>query len=139
MILLDTNVLSALMQERPDLAVAAWLDRRPAPLIWTTAVTVLELRFGIELLAAGQRRQRLEQAYTRLLGRAFLDRIVPFDQAAAEAAAEIAAERQRGGRPGAWSDTQIAGIAVSRRATLATRNVRHFSDLPVGIVDPWSA
>ncbi|PYR76692.1 MAG: VapC toxin family PIN domain ribonuclease, partial [Acidobacteria bacterium] len=66
-------------------------------------------------------------------------RVLDFDVAAANAAALLAAERQRAGRGVDMRDTQIAGIALARRATLATRNVRHFADLKIPVVDPWTA
>ena len=65
--------------------------------------------------------------------------MLDFDLGAASSAAVLAAERQRAGRPADMRDTQIAGIAVSRRATLATRNVRHFLDLKIPVIDPWTA
>ncbi len=139
MILLDTNVLSALMQGDPDAAVLAWLDGLPAESVWTTSVTVFEVRFGLELLVAGRRRQRLEEAFAKALEDDFEGRVLPFDQSAANSAAVIAAKRRRAGRPVEVRDVQIAGIAAARKATLATRNVKHFEGLGVAIVDPWSA
>lgn len=138
MILLDTNVLSALMRSDPDPAVVAWLDSQPAESIWTTSVTVFEVRLGLELLAAGRRRQQLEEAFAKALEEDFENRVVPFDQAAAQAAGRLAAERRRAGRPVEFRDVQIAGIATARKAVLATRNVRHFEDLGLTLVDPWA-
>ena len=137
MILLDTNVLSALMQRESDRTVVTWLDGLPAESIWTTSITVFEIRFGLELLADGRRRQRLEETFRRSLEEDFEGRVLPFDQAAALAAGAIAAEQRRTGRPVEIRDVQIAGIAVARKATLATRNVRHFEDTGVSLVDPW--
>jgi predicted nucleic acid-binding protein len=65
--------------------------------------------------------------------------VLDFDSAAATEAAALAAERQRIGRPVDMLDAQIPGIALARRATLATRNVRRFADLKVPIADPWTA
>jgi predicted nucleic acid-binding protein len=62
-----------------------------------------------------------------------------FDSAAATEAASLAATRQKNGRQVEMRDTQIAGIALARRATLATRNLRHFVDLKILLVDPWTA
>jgi len=67
------------------------------------------------------------------------ERILDFDRSAAEAAAILAAERQRSGRTVDMRDTQIAGIVIARRATLATRNVKHFADLTAAGVNPWEA
>jgi len=137
-ILLDTNVLSALMRREPDRAVVAWLDDQPGESIWTTTITILEVRTGIELLEQGRRRRQLEQAFGELLTEDLGGRLQPFDQPAALAAASIAAARQRAGRPVEIRDVQIAGIATARRATLATRNTRHFDAVGVNVVDPWS-
>ena len=137
-ILLDTNVLSALMQTRPDAVVVAWLDAQPPESIWTTAVTVFEIRFGIELLPPGRRRKALEATFEDMLREDLSGRVAAFDVAAAAEAATLAARRQRRGRPVELRDTQIAGIALARRAALATRNVRHFDGLNVNVVSPWA-
>jgi predicted nucleic acid-binding protein len=65
-------------------------------------------------------------------------RVIAFEADAALAAAMIAARRYKAGRPVGLADTQIAGIAVSLGAAIATHNVRHFSDLPIPIIDPGS-
>jgi toxin FitB len=138
-IILDTNVLSALMQTAPDAPVIAWLDRQPADSIWITSITLFESRLGIALLPKGRRKQTLEAAFSRLLKEDLENRVLDFDADAATEAALLAAERQKTGRPVDMRDTQIAGIAIARHATLATRNVRHFEDLKVPVVDPWMA
>jgi predicted nucleic acid-binding protein len=139
MIILDTNVLSALMRTIPEAPVVAWLDRQPAESVWITSITLFEARLGLALLASGRRRQTLEAAFARLLQEDLENRVLDFDSAAATEAASLAAARQKNGRPVDMRDTQIAGIALARRATLATRNVRHFADLKISIVDPWAA
>jgi toxin FitB len=139
MIILDTNVLSALMRTAPEALVVAWLDRQPAESVWITSITLFEARLGLALLPSGRRRRTLEAAFARLLKEDLENRVLDFDSAAATDAATIAAERQKAGRPVDMRDTQIAGIALARRATLATRNVRHFRDLKVPIVNPWVA
>ena len=137
MIILDTNVLSALMRKTPDAAVVAWLDLQPAESIWITSVTLFEARLGLALLPEGKRRAALVSAFVRLLDEDLENRVLDFDTGAAIEAAELAAQRQRAGRPVDIRDTQIAGIALARRATLATRNARHFADLTINVIDPW--
>lgn len=139
MIILDTNVLSALMRKPPEADVVGWLDRQPADSIWISSITLFETRLGLALLPSGRRRQALETAFARLLEEDLQNRVLDFDSTAATEAAALAAERQRAGRPVDLRDTQIAGIALARRATLATRNLRHFQDLKVPVVDPWQA
>ena len=138
MIVLDTNVLSALMQQEADPAVLAWLDLQPSESVWTTAVTVFEIRFGLELLAPGRRKRQLEDAFSRALDEDFQGRILAFDTEAAGEAASRAAERRAVGKTVDFRDIEIAGIVSARRATLATRNVRHFMDLGIDLVDPWT-
>lgn len=139
MILLDTNVISALMQREPEARVVAWLDAKPPESIWTTSVTVFEVRCGLELLASGRRRHLLEEAFARTLEEDFENRVAVFDPTAAEAAGRLAAERRRAGRPVEIRDVQIAGIVTARKATLATRNLRHFEGFGLELVNPWSA
>lgn len=137
MIVLDTNVLSALMRKVPEPQVVRWLDRQAAESVWITAITIFEARMGLALLPAGRRRKTLETAFAALLTEDLENRVLPFDNTAAIEAAALAAKRQRAGRPVDLRDTQIAGIVLARRATLATRNVRHFPDLGKRIVNPW--
>lgn len=137
MIILDTNVLSAIMRTTPEPAVVAWLDRQPADSVWLTSITVFETRFGLALLQKGRRRSGLERAFERVLSEDLANRVLDFDAAAATAAAKIAADRQQEGRPVDLRDTLIAGIAMDRRATIATANTRHFRGLDVPVVDPW--
>src|ERR1700681_985818 len=134
MIILDTNVLSALMREVPETLVVAWLDRQAAESVWITSITLFEARLGLALLPKGRRQRTLEAAFAHLLKEDLENRVLDFDSAAAIEAASLAAERQKAGRPVDMRDTQIAGIALARRATLATRNVRHFGDLKIPIV-----
>ena len=139
MIVLDTNVLSALMRTTPDAVVVEWLDRQPSDSIWVTSITVSEARFGLALLPRGRRRSGLESAFDRVLTEDLSSRVLNLDEMAAATAGQLAAERQRAGRVVELRDTLIAGIAQARRATIATRNTRHFEGLDVPVVDPWQA
>jgi predicted nucleic acid-binding protein len=137
MILLDTNVLSALMRQAPDQKVVAWLDQQARTSVWTTSVTVLEIEFGVQILAAGRRRTLLAEAFEELLAR-IGQRVATFDVAAARQASDLMATRHRKGRPVDLRDTMIAGIALAQHATLATRNTVHFEDAAIPLVNPWT-
>ena len=137
MIILDTNVISALIRESPDDQVRAWLDRQAPSSIWTTAITVLETRFGIARMPIGRRRAGLEQAFDRILVEDFQNRVLAFDQAAANETADIVARGASRGRVTELRDSMIAGIALSRRSSLATRNVKHFDHMPIDLINPW--
>jgi toxin FitB len=136
MIVLDTNVLSALMRQAPDERVIAWLDQQPRTSVWTTSVTILEIRFGLQILPEGKRRSLLLKEFEGVIEK-MENRVAPFDAAAARFAGDLMASRQKKGRAGDLRDTMIAGIVLAHHATLATRNVTHFADLPVPVVNPW--
>jgi toxin FitB len=137
LIVIDTNVLSALMRTVPERPVVEWLDRQAAESVWITSITLFEARLGLALLPKGKRRQALESTFEKLLVEDLEGRVLDFDQPAAEAAAQLAAGRQRAGQTIDMRDTQIAGIVIARRAEFATRNLRHFSDLNVDVINPW--
>jgi predicted nucleic acid-binding protein len=137
MTILDTNVLSALMRRVPDNHVIAWLDKQPRTSIWTTSVTILEVRFGLQTMPVGKRRAALMRAFETVLTDKIGWRIAPFDTAAAQQAADLMAVRYKQGRPGELRDTMIAGIVLACHATLATRNTTHFEDLSVPVINPW--
>jgi hypothetical protein len=138
-IILDTNVISALMREEPEQRVVRWLDQQPAQSVWITSITLFEARFGIALLPKGKRQRALEVLFARLVQEDLENRIADFDATAASEAAGLAAARQKAGRHVDLRDTQIAGIAMARRAALATRNIKHFQGLKITVIDPWKA
>jgi toxin FitB len=138
MIILDTNVLSGLMRQIPDQPVVSWLDRQPRTSIWTSSITVLEVRFGLQIMPLGKRRAALLEAFEALLEK-LNDRVASFDTAAAQQASDLMAARYKRGRPGDLRDTMIAGIALSRHAALATRNAAHFQDAGILLINPWAS
>lgn len=138
MILLDTNVLSELMRPVPSAAVESWMGRRPAASMFISAITEAELRYGLALLPESRRRNQLIAQVEAMLAEDFVDRILPFDSPAASAYARIAAAHRFSGRPISHQDAQIAAIAASRGAALATRSVADFADCGIDVVDPWT-
>jgi predicted nucleic acid-binding protein len=131
-------VLSELMRVVPNPAVIEWLDGQARQTVWTTAITIMELHFGIQTLPSGRRQTALMEALDRLVGEKIGRRVANFDAASAKLTAIISAERRRIGRPGELRDGMIAGIALSTGASLATRNTRHFEDLTIALINPWS-
>lgn len=137
MIILDTNVLSALMSDPPDAKVLSWTEARAFALFWTTTITVFEIRLGLLNLPDGRRKRALQAAFEASLNADLERRILAFDESAAHNAADIAAARKKAGRPVDMRDVMIAGIALDRGAELATRNVRHFDGFGVKTLNPW--
>lgn len=139
MILLDTNVVSELMRPKPSRRVARWVSRQPAAELFTTTVTYAEILYGLALLPEGKRRRALAAAAEEMFAEDFGGRVLPFDEPAAREFAEVAASRRRGGRPISHADAQIAAIARSRGASVATRNLADLEGCGVALVDPWTA
>ena len=138
MIILDTNVLSALMHQQSDPQVVAWLDDQPAESIWLSSITLFEARYGLALLPAGRRKDLLAKRFEEMVQDDLQNRVMFFDTHAAAHAAQLAADRKTRGSPVDMRDTFIAGIALACRATLATRNMRIFDDLLVPVANPWA-
>jgi predicted nucleic acid-binding protein len=137
-IVLDTDVVSELMRPSRDPAVVTWLGQRTRRSLVTTAITAADIRFGLARLPDGRRATELRQLADEVLG-AFPGQVLPFDTAAAALYGDIAAARERGGRPVDALDAQIAAICRAHSASLATRNTRDFVGTGVELVDPWQA
>ena len=137
MLILDTNVISETMQPTPSTRVLDWWSQQHSAELYTSTVTVAEILYGIELLPQGKRRVTLLAGADRMFGTVFAGHILSFDEEAARAFAEIAAGRRRQGRPIAEFDAQIAAIARSHGATLATRNTADFEGCGVRLTNPW--
>ncbi len=138
MIVLDTSIVSELTRARPTPEVLAWLDRQDAGRLFVAAVTEAEVRTGIALLLGGWRRDGLAAAADQLFGEVFGGRVLAFDAAAAQAYAEIAANRRTARRPISQVDCQVAAIAKSRGMAVATGDVEGFVGCGVEVIDPWA-
>lgn len=137
MIILDTNVVSELLRPVPDERVVAWVRAQRQSSLFTTVITRGEMLFGVCLLPEGRRRQELLREVIAVFSDDMAERVLDFGSEAADAYAEIAATRRSQGRPVSQSDAMIAGIARSRGADLATRNVRDFESCGVRLINPW--
>jgi predicted nucleic acid-binding protein len=139
MIILDTNVVSELIRERPHPAVHAWANSQPRQALLTTSITVFELRSGVEELLERRRRQQLEAGVDWALNDLLGGRVLDFDRRAALVAARWYGHCRRNGRPLQTTDMQMAAIAICRNIPLATRDIGDFADIGVKLVNPWGA
>lgn len=139
MILLDTNIVSELLRKAPEPKVEAWLAAQEGADVYLSAVTEAELRLGVAVMPPGRRRTAIAGVMDGILQEDFRGRILPFDSPAAAAYAAIAADRRAAGRPIRQFDCQIAAIARSNGAAVATRNVRDFEGCRIDIIDPWQS
>ena len=136
-VLLDTNVVSELMREKPNPSVANWLLTYHKRNLYFPAIGEAELRLGAATAPPGRRRSKLLADIEEILPITFERRILPFDSKAAHAFAGIGSQCREAGRPISTSDCQIAAIAQSHGLKLATRNVRDFEGAGIAVVNPW--
>jgi predicted nucleic acid-binding protein len=137
MIILDTNVVSELMRPVVAPAVVKWSSSHSADELHSSAVTLAEIHYGIELLPVGRRKDELLAGADRLFKVVLGGRVLPFDEQAARQFSPIAAGRRSHGRPISELDAQIAAIAYVHHAVLATRNTSDFEGCGVRLINPW--
>jgi toxin FitB len=135
LIIADANLLSETSKVEPDQMVLDWIEANYATLYLPTPV-LSELRYGCAKLPASRKRQELESWLSDLLIQ-FADRILPFDQNAAESHGAMRARLKAIGKTCSPSDSYIAGIALSLGCPVATRNVEDFQWTGVELIDPW--
>lgn len=137
MILLDTNVVSELWRPKPNPAVVGWVDAQPRLTQYLCTPVIAELRFGIERLAEGGRKNRLGAAADHLI-EGFRGRILNFDVAAADQFSRSSAIRERNGRRLELMDAMIAAVALAHQMTLATRNTDDFTGIGLDLINPFA-
>lgn len=137
MIILDTNVISELMKSNPDSRVVHWVGSQHPASLFITSITKAEILYGLLLMPDGQRKSRLLEATKEMFSIDFGGRILPFDHHASEEWSDIVASRKLSGQPISHFDAQIAAIARSRGAQVATRNTSDFINCKVNILNPW--
>lgn len=139
-ILLDTNVLSALMRSQPDQAVFDWFAAHTGDMFYVSAVTRAEILLGIALLPAGKRRDTLADAAGEMFSQDFAGRCLPFDDRCAAMYAHVVSERRRAGLAISTEDAMIASIALVHGYPLATRNGKDFQGIDgLELYNPWQS
>lgn len=136
--LLDTNVVSEPMKSKPDPGVIAWLADTDEETIFLSVVTITELRYGIERLATGVRRSRLESWLGNDLRQRFSGRLLAVTAEIADACGRLVARSESLGHPMEPRDAFIAATAEVHDLTLVTRNVTDFQPVLKAIMSPWS-
>ncbi len=137
-LLLDTNVVSEAIKPQPNPGVIAWMQTVDEDSVYLSVVTLTELRYGIERLAAGSRRKRLEEWLQRELPLRFDGRILPVDGAIADMAGRMVARSEAAGRPMEAMDALIAATVEVHGLTLVTRNQSDFKAVLKTTLNPWS-
>ena len=137
MILLDTNVVSAVMARTPEPSVLEWLDSQRTDTLFLSTITIAEIGYGLQVLPMGKRRRILEDRFDRFVASGFAQRVLSFDEKAARLYGELMGHRRQPGRPMSALDGQVAAIARANHFAVATRNVRDFEECGLEIVNPF--
>lgn len=136
--LLDTNVVSEWTRPQPNPGLIGWLEEADEDRLFLSVITLAELRYGTERLAAGKKRARLEEWLDHELPQRFEDRVLAIDPATADACGKITAQRERLGHPLSAMDAFLASTAEVHGLTLITRNVSDFQGTVRSILNPWT-
>jgi len=139
MFILDTNVISETFTIKPSSNVTAWLDAHERAAYWVTAISRAELLFGMEIMPEGFRKRALADFITDFFAITVTNEVLPFGKHEADAFAKLVATRRGLGQPMGEFDGQIAAIARTHGFAVATRNVRHFVNCGIEVINPWEA
>ncbi len=138
MILLDTNIISEMMKQSPDLKVIDWIEEQEVTQLYVSSISIAEIAYGINVLPNGKRRHVLEEAFYKAIKMAFKHHILFFDETSAYQYGKLMSHRKRLGKPLSILDGQIASIALTHGTALATRNIRDFSDCELDLINPFN-
>lgn len=137
MILLDTNIISEMMKASPSTKVMVWIDQQEVAQLFVSTITIAEISYGINALPEGARRRSLETAFDMTINKAFTNRVLSFDEEASHLYGKLMAHRKTLGKPLNVLDGQIAAIAVSHKASVATRNIDDFKECGLHLINPF--
>jgi predicted nucleic acid-binding protein len=135
--LLDTNAVSEWVKPRPNPGLIGWMASADEDRVFISVVSLAELHYGVERMAAGRRRNRLEQWLRHELSLRFEGRILPVDTDVAEAWGRTVSQSEAAGRPISVMDAFLAATAEIHQLTLVTRNVSDFRLLKA-VLNPWT-
>lgn len=137
MILLDTNVVSEPLRPEPNVRVINWLDAQPLETLYLSAMTVAELRAGVALMPAGQRRDKLNGYLEKSVLPPFAGRVLAFDLACTNSYAYVLATARRSGSGIGTADGLIAAVAAANGLIVATRDTSPFEAAGLIVINPW--
>jgi len=137
MIILDTNVVSEFMTSPPNGLVLSWINSQDVSLMYLTTITIAEINYGLSIMPVGKRRNLLEERFKLFIESAFEQRILSFNESAANLYGDILAHRRQLGQPMSCFDGQIAAIARAQGFAVATRNIKDFNYCQLELINPF--
>ena len=135
--LLDTCVISELVAKQPNLHVVQWVDSIDEDKLFLSAITIGEIKRGIEKLADSSRKSALAEWLEGVLLLRFIDRILPIDISVMLVWGQLTADLEKQGSPMPAIDSLIAATCLQARLDLVTRNERDFAHCGLAVVNPW--
>lgn len=136
--LLDTNILSELRRPKPDRRVVAFVRSQPLDLLFVSAVTFAEIRFGIELVQEPRRRSELNEWLTYKLRPMFAERVLPVTEDILLRWRLLVEEGRRGGHTFSQPDLLIASTALHHGLTIVSRDTTEYVMAHVPVFNPWT-
>ncbi|MDV3125289.1 type II toxin-antitoxin system VapC family toxin [Mycobacterium sp. 21AC1] len=137
MIVVDTNVISEPLRKAPDTRVIEWIDAQPLEILYLSAITVAELRFGAASLPVGKRHDRLRHSLETEVLPLFTGRVLAFDLPASRSYADLMSKARKAGLSVATADGYIAATAAANGMTVASRDTAAFEATGVAVINPW--
>jgi predicted nucleic acid-binding protein len=136
--LLDTCVISELVAKQPNPDVVQWVDSIDENLLFLSAITIGEIKRGIEKLPDSSRKSALEDWLEDDLLIRFRDRILSIDAAVMLVWGQLAADLEKEGKPMPAVDSLIAATCLQGKLDLVTRNESDFVHSGVTVINPWT-
>ncbi len=137
--ILDTNVVSELIAQEPDHHVIQWVNSIDPASLFLSAITIGEIKKGIEKLADSKRKARLLTWLEQDLLVRFRDQILPLDTSVLLNWGRLIADLEKKGKPMPTIDSLLAASAAETGYTLVTRNVADFEDAGISVLNPWDS
>lgn len=137
MIVVDTNVVSEPLRKIPELRVVEWFNTQALDTLYLSAITVAELRFGVQTLPVGRHRDQLHENLEERVLPNFVGRVLAFDLAASQSYAKLMAKARSAGQAISTADGYIAATAAANAMMVATRDTAPFDAAGLKTINPW--
>jgi predicted nucleic acid-binding protein len=136
--LLDTNILSELRRPRPERKVLAFVAAQPLELLYVSAVSFAEIRFGIELLTDAGRRAELNDWLAHKVRPMFEQRVLAITEDIMFKWRLLVEDGRKTGHTFSQPDLIIAATALHHELTVVSRDASDYQKARAPVHNPWS-